>query len=326
MILDIEAFSKATPEDMQKLSHQKLIRGADIIGKMYGVPILKAGHREGAVQSQLTDDLDNEFQDEVESVLEPGLNDLPANPTPEQASKLIDRIGKELKTAGVGATSIIVALRGWARAARGSMGRLSARVPGTATIRPSLSLRDEGAIEALSGQTSWWVGDFWTSHMGKRISETVTEFSIKNGLGREDVGRIVRGMMDGEFPGVGVPGTYPGSSREYFSGLAGTIRNQAANASGAYAAEDAGLEALEIVAVKDERTSEVCNELDGQIISVENAVAHADAVTASGDPQSYLQNAAWKTLDQTKSLLGRGEFPGLPPYHASCRTITVPSR
>lgn len=334
MIFDLELLDKITPEDLALVRHRELIAMADIVGRRKGVPIVKAGHREAAAGSQMADEVADEYEAEVEDELASELEDLPENPNPGQVETMVNSLGERLAKAGIGAAAVNIALRIWARTARTSTGQRAGLVPGSVTIRPSLSQRDERAIESLNQQTAWWIGDFWTSHLGQRISDTVAAEMLQRGLGREDVGRIIRGMLDGSFPGVRVPGTYTGSSREYFRMLAGVVRNQASNASAAYAADDAGIERLEIVAVLDERTSEICGELDGKIIPTEVAVGQADKVTRSGDPNSYLQSAAWRTIEDVEEILGRAgdvgrnlgaEGLGLPPYHANCRTIVIPA-
>jgi len=90
--------------------------------------------------------------------------------------------------------------------------------------------------------------------------------------------------------------------------------------------QELGIEYLEVLAVMDERTSEICKMMNGRIIPVANAAGQRDAMMAAKSPEDvktispWLKPAQLKGLD-TKGIMGKGVI--MPPYHFHCRTTVV---
>ena len=79
-----------------------------------------------------------------------------------------------------------------------------------------------------------------------------------------------------------------------------------------------GIERLEIVAVMDERTSDICRELNGRIIDVADAVAVRDRLLDAESPEDVKLVTPWISADaaaasSSKDLAAQGV--ALPSFH-----------
>lgn len=252
--------------DVEALSDAELLVLCDALGVVLGEEIVKVSDREAAVQRKLAADLSAEYVEGVDAAADAELAGLPdSDVSPDEAGLAVRGVGERLDRdlEGSRGTRMRDALLA-ALAALTLMGRkrgktaVAATGRSTASISGSLTQVDRNAVDVLSGQQLWWIGEFWGEHLSKTISATITRESLVAGLGVEDVGRILRGVVGGTFPAVGVPGTFPGSAENYFTALAGTVRNQASNYGVLGTFVEAGIERYRIVAVLDKRTSEIC--------------------------------------------------------------------
>jgi hypothetical protein len=222
--------------------------------------------------------------------------------------------------------------------------------------RVGLSLRqpDQLAITQVSQQQGWFLRD----EMGKRSDKLTAEgrkivdVGIREGWGRDDIARALQTKL---------PNLWGAYGFNYARTVAAVSVTRARAFGEVSGYQDAGIESLEIVAMLDERTTDQCRCLDGQIIPVGGAYKHAVEAASVAKPEDiykvapFLQ-AKWdKNAEATqittrqgaqiatvsRSGVGvaddRGEFKmqsagpglltngiGMPPYHFQCRTTTVP--
>lgn len=85
---------------------------------------------------------------------------------------------------------------------------------------------------------------------------------------------------------------------------------------------DAGFRVYEFVAIQDDRTSEVCDEMDGKQFSIASAVTEAERRT-QGSEDDVATFAPWFTTDDIEDkteqeLIAMGCL--IPPLHANCRS------
>ena len=89
--------------------------------------------------------------------------------------------------------------------------------------------------------------------------------------------------------------------------------------------EEIGIQTLEIVALIDLKTSDICRTMSGRRISTKVASTYVKDVMAT-DPDQVVKNFPWpRKVPQgvsTKKILA-GLSVKLPPYHGRCRTTTV---
>ncbi len=121
--------------------------------------------------------------------------------------------------------------------------------------------------------------------------------------------------------------------RGYFDLLADHITTRIGEMGHVAGYEEAGVESVEVVAVLDDRTSDICRHMHGRIIPVSALVNQRDRLLdaakrhdfdATKRAQPMLSGSrAFDVLskDRTGDIVSSGV--GLPPYHFRCRTTTV---
>ena len=219
----------------------------------------------------------------------------------------------------------------------------------------SLDQPDLRAIQAVADQSGWWMRDA----AGRRSTtltnqgRAIVQQGLKDGLGRNEIGRALQ---------RGLPQAYQRMGQHYFNTVAAAAVNRGRSWSEVSGYIEVGIEQLEVMAVIDERTTEICRCLDGTI--VETRVVSQQLVGAMNvaDPEDIRTAAPFlkevvnpntgvksivsagsgaKIADVVRSGYGRaddrGQFNsylqnkdlaqqniGVPPYHHLCRSWTVP--
>lgn len=219
-------------------------------------------------------------------------------------------------------------------------------------IGSSLEQRDVRAVQRIAHQQGWWVRDEWGQRSDRltRDGRDIVRRGLAQGLGRDEIGRDLRQQL---------PGMWQKYGQSYARLNAGMAMSRARSYSEIASYQDAGIESYEIVSVIDERTTDICRALDGQIISVGRASALLDAQmqlaqpedirtvaplcrevhrgsqylieTANGEKVAEVVRSGYGVRDDrgTNSYSRMGDqladaSIGMPPYHFDCRTTTVP--
>lgn len=219
-------------------------------------------------------------------------------------------------------------------------------------VGTSLAQPDVRAIERISAQQGWWVRDEWGNRSDRltRDGQKIVRRGLGQGLGRDEIGQELR---------AGLPGMWQKYGQSYARMNAGMAVSRARSFSEISTYQSAGIDSYEIVAVIDEATSDICRALDGQIISVGRASALLDQQLSLAQPEDIRQvaplcqqvNRGGKNIIETQNGVEIAEVKrsgvgivndrgtnsysrmgdqladasvGMPPYHFSCRTCTVP--
>lgn len=222
------------------------------------------------------------------------------------------------------------------------------------SINPSLLQPEKDAARQIGDMAGFWARD----SMG-RINDRTTlaarkiiASGLKEGLGNADIARNLR---------KNIPDLYEMRTGQYSETVANVAVQRARTGAQLTTYEQAGVQVLEIQAVLDERTTEQCRFMDGQIIEVADARAVYDAginvanpediasvnpfieerrdkrtgerwlQTANGAKLATIDRSGKGTLDDRGSMrqhisskgFGKAGI-GMPPYHFRCRTYTVP--
>lgn len=330
----LEAAVGLTEAEVAALDDRAFVALSDAVeAYLGGEPIVKESDRERALEREMADELDTEYLDGFEDAIEPELALHPSEMTADEAGMVVQGVGARMDAdlAGARGTRMreIIAAGGAAmmvlgrRAGIASMGTAGFTTSG---ITGSLRLVDRSAITALSGQQMFWVGRLWGENLSKTIAATIRREALIGGLGRAQVGSIMRGVLNGSFPGVAVPGAWRGSSESYYTMLAGTVRNQASNFGALNTFVQGGVTRYRIVAVLDRRTSRICNMMHGRTFDVKTGVANMTARLEAETPEDARAAALWRSPEQVELLPGFSETPedaltragmALPPYHGS---------
>lgn len=185
-------------------------------------------------------------------------------------------------------------------------------------IKPKLALVDEQARQWLASNTVFWVGDYYESQLGETIAGAVRHLAIEQGLGRDEVGKQLKSMLGDQFK----------RSDTYWRGLAATTVERGRNFGGVQSMVDAKVEEYEILAVMDERTSPICQFMNGKVFRVEHAVALRDAVMNAKSPEDIKTIHPWRQVKDVQGWDAKKLATGgmaLPPYHYLCRTTYIVS-
>jgi SPP1 gp7 family putative phage head morphogenesis protein len=129
------------------------------------------------------------------------------------------------------------------------------------TIDAALSQVDAAAVDAVGSQAGLFVRDqlgIESASMTRKGREIV-ERGLRDGLGREAIAEDLRNEL---------PAMWDKGGEIYSRVVASNAMVRSRSISQASAYRDAGIERYEIMAVMDERTTVVCQGLNGQIISV----------------------------------------------------------
>ncbi len=332
------ALSAVTEDVLKGLLDEELLALADSVGKELGRELVEKDERENAVEGRMARELNEDYLDDLTDAVGEELDAIPdSNAELSEVNLALSAIGARLaKRSTLAAREILeVGLKSLAKLARRVASlRFGGRGPTGIAISGSLAQVDVNAVEALAEQQLWWIGNLWNDHLSRVISATVSREALTVGLGREQVGRILEGVVRGTIRGAAVPKTFRGSTEQYFRALAGTVRNQAANFGALSAMRDAGFTTYTIQAVLDERTSDICRELHGKSFRVSDGVKHVERIRGARDPEEYKRVAGWRTAEEVRQISGDGDEESqrralvaagvtLPPFHSRCRTIII---
>ncbi len=322
---------------LKTLSNDELFVFADLVSLDSGEEILKDADREQAIENKLASELDSDYLDDLEPIAAIEIAKLPAEnvemtdveDSMNEISKKMDKRSTKnsLELLIEGSTAI-------ATISRKSQLTHIQTIDSTISITAGFSQADLAAIKELSKQQLWWIGDHWDNNLSRIITATVQEESLVTGLGREQVGKILKGIVKGSVRGVSVPGTFAGSTEQYFQMLSATVRTRASAFGALTSMRDAGFSTYKIVAVMDERTSEQCRLMHNKVFKVSDGMGHMNRSLKVTDPDGYKAVAGWKSASAIEQIIGSGDANSqrmnlaasglaLPPYHARCRTIVM---
>lgn len=176
---------------------------------------------------------------------------------------------------------------------------------------------DLRALAWLDEDTAWYIRNFHDRQTSRRIVEVGRQV-MEQGLSRQRAGLLFQQEMGAAY----------GQGQAYWTLLAANVATRSREYGRIAGYVEAGITEVYVSAVRDERTSDVCEYLDTRPIQVSDMVARRDAVLAITDPLQIREVAPWRSFDEVKRLVlaNDGDIPasvGPPPYHPHCRSRTV---
>jgi len=181
-------------------------------------------------------------------------------------------------------------------------------------MKLSFNIIDRKAIRAIGDQSTYWMGQYWGDQLSHDI-KTSLQSSLEEGLSRSETAV----KLEQEF------GPVIDKGKAYFEGFANQVVTRARELGHTEAYASAGVKYLEVRAILDGRTSEICLHMHGRLIPVEDALTLRDKLINAKSPLDVLKVAPWRKpseiAGQPTSKLPVGM--SLPPYHFNCRTTTV---
>lgn len=175
----------------------------------------------------------------------------------------------------------------------------------------SLALVDKDAISVLGQQNLFWLGKHYSDDVKNKIDTMLTEY-FQEGLTRAKfAARIEENLSD-----------LVKHDGRYWSDLADHMATKVREMGRVSTYEQSGIEYVKVKAVMDDKTSDICRDMHGRIISVKRLVEQRDTILAAKSKMELMDAAQW--IDDFKGKTS--DLPdgvGMPPYHWRCRTITV---
>jgi SPP1 gp7 family putative phage head morphogenesis protein len=202
------------------------------------------------------------------------------------------------------------------------------------TVQTLFDKPRQEAVDWLVRHDRFWIGKVFPEHVRDSFRDTIVQ-GIDEGLGRKAIGKRLRDLM------VGTP-EVPGKL-ELYNRVAAASVNRAHNWGGMFSLEEAGVEEYVFRAVMDERTSQICRDLNGRVFSVPR-VMNVVRQALEGPPSDIENLAPWPTHDPERNdffieagnsrtyLKDKSEDwladhgVALPPLHGNCRSVVVLNR
>jgi len=181
------------------------------------------------------------------------------------------------------------------------------------------SLPDTDALAGIHDSGLFWVGEFYGSHFDSdTLRRSVNEIMIEQGLGRVAAGKELKRLF----------GEHVDKSDAYWRGLAATTATRARSFGALTSLVETGAVSYEYINPDDERTSEVCRTLNGQIFTVSGSVALRERFLGAKKPEDVKKIAPWprvkdlKKADGSLKLSAELQAQGIawPPLHFHCRS------
>lgn len=206
-------------------------------------------------------------------------------------------------------------------------------------VKYSFQLIDKRAVEALGRENPFWVDTLYDRHLSARISEIGRVLVVEEGLGVNEGAVAMRRALERELALRGgglpladvVPSRYAGNVAEYTRILTSNVANRARNFSAISSYTDAKIERYRITAILDDRTSEICQYMNGKEFTVESGRDLMERMIDT-DPEGLKEVHPWVSADRARKIAGKGTVAqqntrlasgglNLPPYHGRCRTL-----
>jgi len=193
--------------------------------------------------------------------------------------------------------------------------RLGLKELSTATgWRVDFTLADQDAIAGLTEAGLFWVsGQHGRAFSSARAMRQVQDVMITRGMGRRAGGRALAAAFQGQIA----------RSDVYWRGLAATMATRSRSLGALRGMEATGAVTYEYQNPGDERTSPVCDHLNGTIYTVAGAIILREALATAATPDDYKAIAPWPRLADIEGL-GAAELQARgvawPPLHFHCRS------
>lgn len=181
-------------------------------------------------------------------------------------------------------------------------------------MKLSFDLIDSQAALILGKHTMFWILNYYSDQLQIEINDILK--------GYYDEGKLI-GEVASDFATKFADKSEKGFA--YFEGLAEHTTYRVNELGKINGYEKAGIEYYEIKAIMDDRTSDICREMDGVIFPVSEAISFRDQVLKLRSPEEIKEFAPWQPASKIIDFKKDG-FPtgmALPPYHWRCRTITI---
>ncbi len=196
-------------------------------------------------------------------------------------------------------------------------------------VDPSFALENKEGVEALRTTTSMYFADEYEKQADRfrdRAARVLSD-GLAQGLGTSELAAD----LGAEFTGAAIHSSY-------WETVA-SVHVSRARSFGSFATyKEAGVERYEVVAMMDERTTPICQAMNGRVLEVQAALDNLEEVEGAETLEEVKRVAPLMRLQNGQPVLPGGQrvtskTPSKklmslgvhgPPYHYRCRTTLVP--
>jgi hypothetical protein len=216
----------------------------------------------------------------------------------------------------------------------------------------NLTLADTAAIEALSSQQVFWIGQHYSEGLSTTIAGAAEEAVLINGLSGLEAGSAMEAALLGLASVPTLVDILPAMGRarpdQYFAGLAMNATTVARNVGRVHTFKRLGVVRVELINPMDKTTTEICALLNGTVLEVEWLEQQIEKMAQAKTPEEVKEIWPWNaasdietdpagnvvsgnvagvhleagqaaTADEAKAMAEAGI--ATPPFHWKCRTI-----
>lgn len=186
--------------------------------------------------------------------------------------------------------------------------------------KAGFDVADYDALAGLRDSGLWWIGEHYGDAVPTtEILDVVEETILRGGFGADEAGKILRARIGALFPE---------KNDAYWRMFAGTAATRSRSFGAVSGLVATGGVTYEYMNPLDERTSEVCRDLDGTEFTVSGAVDLRDRLRSATTPEEWKTISPWprpKDLrDAGGAILPASELQARgiawPPLHGYCRS------
>jgi hypothetical protein len=193
-----------------------------------------------------------------------------------------------------------------------------------ASIAFKFGLADEKAIEQLSKQEMMWIGEVY-ENVAPTVNAALKD-AVALGLSASDVAQAVADAVSEALGNIAIPSGYNGTATRYFEGLAANAITNVRVQGQIQSFANLGIESYELVNPDDERTTELCHELNGTVFTTEQGIANMQELAKATTPDEYRAAKPFLPPKEVLEMLAKGADvlaaagQAFPPFHQECRT------
>jgi len=206
-----------------------------------------------------------------------------------------------------------------------------------AKVNIVFDLQDEKAIADLGNDEMIWIGRHYEANVRSTLRESVKP-ELVAGRGQVAAGKAVRAAVLESLTNISIPSGFNGTDIQYFEGLTANAMTGARVRGQVRSFSDYEIERYVIVNPLDNRTSEICQHMNGKTFELKNAVDHIEKLSGADSPEFVRANHPWLSygklikISPTSGYVSRSADSSklakaglsVPPYHFKCRsTIDV---
>ena len=270
--------------------------------------IVKAGDPHIRLERKLTSELIKQWRESYEAVLKELFRHIPAEVSQSAIKKITDSLAGALGTEFGNSPGVRDELRKYiTRAYEGGKSQFVAR--------ENLTLADRRAIEVLTRNNCYWLGEHYGKHIGPKIAE-LTQDALRDGLGRKELAKQLRGALGGQVGGY-----------RYWDVVSSAALVRSRSFGCISGMVEAKITEYEILAMGDERMCPICGELSGQTFSVTETQKVIERTLDIENPDDFKAAMPWHSEPPTgkskDALIAEGM--SVPPFHGRCRCVLVAS-